>query len=80
MPGRCFSISIDACSPFISGIAMSMHDDVGLELLHERERLEAVARFADDGDVRVVFQDAAEPLPYQRVVVDEHHADRLLLP
>src|SRR5688572_4873136 len=24
LPGRCFSISMDACSPFISGIAMSM--------------------------------------------------------
>ena len=52
-------------------------DDVGFELLDERDALEAVAGLADHRDVGVVFEDAPEPLPHQRVVVDEDDADRL---
>ena len=76
LPGRCFSSSIDACRPFISGIDMSITTTSGSSFLHERDRLETVSGFADDFDVRVVFQDASEPLPHQRVVVDQH--DRIV--
>ena len=53
------------------------HDDVRLQLGGQRDRFVAVARFADDRDRRVVFEQAAEAAPHERVVVGEQDGDRV---
>ena len=60
-----------ACRPLISGIDMSSTTTSGFELLVEGDGFGAAARLADDFDVLLVFQDAAESLPHQRVIVGE---------
>ena len=46
-----------------------------LERLRQRDRFVAVGRFAHDVDRLVVFEDAAEAAPDERVVVGEQHGD-----
>ena len=50
-------------------------DDIRVGLLDQRHGVQAVAGFADDLQVRVVLENAAEPLADQRVVVDQDDAD-----
>ena len=50
-------------------------DDVGVELLVELDGLGAPARLADHLDVELVFEDAAESLADQRMIVGEQDAD-----
>ena len=52
------------------------HDHVGVELLVEGDGFGAAARLADDFDVLLVFEDAAESLPHERVIVGEQYANR----
>jgi hypothetical protein len=49
---------------------------VGAQLPQGAEGLLAVAAFAEDGDVRVGFEQPAQPLPRQRFVVHDEGADR----
>ena len=51
----------------------------GREPLGERDALAPVLGLADDLDVVEQLEEAAQPAPDDRVVVDEEHADRSLL-
>ena len=51
------------------------HDDIRLERAIELDGLRPAIGFADDDDVRFVFEDAAEALAHERVVVGEQDAD-----
>jgi hypothetical protein len=49
------------------------HDDAGAELFGKFDGLEPVARFANNGERRFVFQHAPEAAPHQRMVVHQEH-------
>src|SRR3989441_13127914 len=53
------------------------HHHVGLETLAELDRAATVAGLADDLDLLVGVEDAAQPLTDERVVVDQQHADAI---
>jgi hypothetical protein len=54
------------------------HDHVGVEFLREREALETIPCLADHRDAAIVLENAPESLSHQRMIVDQHHANRLL--
>jgi hypothetical protein len=51
-------------------------DDVGPEPLGRNHRLAAVGRLADDLELRIAVEDAAEAVADDRVIVDDEQADR----
>jgi hypothetical protein len=54
-----------------------VHDhDVRCQLADAADRLDPVRGLADDLDVGLVVEDAVEPAPEQRVIVDDHDPDR----
>ncbi len=50
---------------------------VRLDLLGHRHRLQTVGRLPDDGDVRLLLQEIAHPLPENPVIVDQQDRNRL---
>ena len=65
-----------ASTPPIVGIRRSMSTTSTSTLRDRRERLGAVAGLADDLEVRVAGEDAAEAVAHDRVVVDDEQPDR----
>src|SRR5204863_10161483 len=51
------------------------HDDMRLEPAGERDRFLAVLRLADDGDRRIVLEQATEAAADHRVIVSEQDID-----
>src|SRR5262245_18311358 len=51
------------------------HDDVRVHPLRHVDGAPAVPRLPDDLDLVVGFEDAAQPLAYDRVVIDQEHPD-----
>jgi hypothetical protein len=53
------------------------HDDVRVAAANEIERGRAVGGLADDDDARFLFEDHAESLAQERLIVDEDDGDRV---
>ena len=51
------------------------HHDLRRQLLDQPNRFLSVARFPDDGDRVVVFQQTPEAAPHQGMIVDEQDGD-----
>ncbi len=51
-------------------------DHVDVDLLRDRDRLGAVAGLADHLELGVTAEQAAQPVPHDRVVVDDEQPDR----
>ena len=56
----------------------AVHDDyLGMKFFRQLDGFLAVARFADDFHVGLIFQHAPEPAPDQAVIIHEQHCDLL---
>ena len=64
-----------ASMPFSSGMPMSRIDHVGLQRQRLAHGFASVARLRDDFPVRLLFENLAQPLPHQRVIVAEQNAE-----
>ena len=60
--------------PFSLGIPMSTMSSLGLVLLAEPQRLEAVGGLGDDRQARLALEQAAQAAPDDAVVVSQQHA------
>jgi hypothetical protein len=63
--------------PVAAGHADVHQDDVGQRLGGLLDRLRAVARLADQIDIRLALQDHLETAAEQGVIIDDHRADGL---